>query len=476
MAPPPIPMDRPDISMRPHSTPPRVHASREVEPSDPEREGRCSPLLGFFTGARGRVKQREHTQDSNSAKPVVGAPIIRTRTASREGPDATRGTSGALLPSFEFEHGGSKEARRSTSRSRHRRVATPHANGNRQAQSHAYSRRHAHTNSHGQDARSHTRTHARSQSHGHPARSHTHPQPSHHRGAGSPQVALHPPLMPSAMATSAASQSTTGTAATNTTGAPGTGGSGSWGRAVRKADWLRGAGVHPPFAFESAASSTASANGERRGDGGSKRGSGSDIRERERDRDRERTRRHVAQTHASVSPIRSAGSGPGRWEQREVELGLGLTWAPTKIRVREWTPGGVHGPSGGVGAADDGKDGDAQARTLQREREMERRVREREGERRTRERLAEYELGHARSRKDREVTGRFREVLGLQGFEAFRKYVRRYDADLIPLEGPSGLLGRVERLLDKTPTRRLGALEQRELLDDLVRIVRENDW
>jgi hypothetical protein len=130
---------------------------------------------------------------------------------------------------------------------------------------------------------------------------------------------------------------------------------------------------------------------------------------------------------------------------------------------------------------------------------MEHRVREREGERRTRERLAEYELGYTRSRKDREVTGRFREVLGSQGFEAFRKCkaflfhlttrppkrasdfffsadVRRYDADLIPLEGPSGLLGRVERLLDKTPTRRLGALEQRELLDDLVRIVRENDW
>ena len=194
------------------------------------------------------------------------------------------------------------------------------------------------------------------------------------------------------------------------------------------ADWVRGAGVHPPFAFESATSST-SANGERRWGEGSVGGSGSDIRERERDRDRERSRRHVAQAQAPASPVRSVPSGPGRWEQREVELGLGLTWAPTKIRVREWTPGGVNDPrapaGGGVGTGDakGGDDGDAQAHTLLREREMEQRVREREGERRTRERLAEYELGYARSRsrKDREVTGRFREVLGTEGFETFKK-------------------------------------------------------
>jgi hypothetical protein len=54
--------------------------------------------------------------------------------------------------------------------------------------------------------------------------------------------------------------------------------------------------------------------------------------------------------------------------------------------------------------------------------------------------------------------------------------VRRFDADLIPLEGPTGLLGRVGRLLDKAPTRPVGAGEKHELLDDLVRIVRENEW
>jgi hypothetical protein len=68
-------------------------------------------------------------------------------------------------------------------------------------------------------------------------------------------------------------------------------------------------------------------------------------------------------------------------------------------------------------------DNDARAQALLREREMEQRVRERDGARRTRERLAEYELGYARSRsgRDKEVTGRFREVLGAEGFEAFKK-------------------------------------------------------
>jgi hypothetical protein len=509
--------------MRPHSTPPRIHDTREIESSDSERDGRCSPLLGLFTSARGRCKQRGRNHNNLAVipgRPVVGTPITRMRTASREGSNVTRGAGGAKLPSFEFEDGGSIDARRSTSQNGYKRVASPHVNGNAPAQTHAYhSRGHAHKHSHGQDTRSHTRTHVRSHSHAHPARSHTHPQPNHHR-TGSPHVAPNSPLpnsplMQSVTAASAASQSTTGTAATNTTtGAPTAAGTGSWGRAARTVDWVRGAGVHPPFAFESAASSTASTSGERRGVGGGGvcdgGGSGSDIRERERERDRERSRKRVAaHARSPVSPVRSTGTststgvGAGRWEQREVELGLGLTWAPTKIRVREWTPGGVDSAgSGRTGAGageviDGGKDRNAQAPALQSEREMEMRVREREGARRRRERLAEYELGYmrSRSRKDREITGRFRDVLGTEGFEAFKKCklphiilsksctladsgldVRRFDAELIPLHGPSGLLGRVERLLDKAPVRQVGAREKDELLDDLVKIVHETEW
>jgi hypothetical protein len=436
----PVTVNPADTGMRPHSTPPRIHASREPESSDSERDGRCSPLLGLFSSGRGRGKQRNHDNlQPIPGKPVVGAPIIRTRTTSREGSNVTKEPSRAPLPSFEFDRGGGTDARRSTSRNGNRPVVSALANGNTYVQSHAYhSRGHAHKHSHGQDAQSHTRTHLRSRSHAHPPRSHTHPPPSL-VGTGSPQSLPQSPLMQSVTAASAASQSTNGTVATNaTTGAPATGGTGSWGRVARTVDWVRGAGVHPPFAFESAASSTASTNGERRGGGGGgDGGSGSDIRERERERDRERSRKRiVTQVRAPTSPVRSAGTstgpstGPGRWEQREIELGLGLTWAPTKIRVREWTPGSVDGAGtrigGSVGAgarqAEGGKDRDAEALDLQRQREMEKRVREREGARRTRERLAEYELfARSQSRNDREITGRFRDVLGTEAFEAFKK-------------------------------------------------------
>jgi hypothetical protein len=99
--------------------------------------------------------------------------------------------------------------------------------------------------------------------------------------------------------------------------------------------------------------------------------------------------------------------------------------------VREWTPGSVDSAGtstiasvgAGAGEVDGGKNRDALTLAQQREREMEQRVREREGARRTRERLAEYELGYvrSRSRNDREITGRFRDVLGTEGFEAFKK-------------------------------------------------------
>ena len=58
--------------------------------------------------------------------------------------------------------------------------------------------------------------------------------------------------------------------------------------------------------------------------------------------------------------------------------------------------------------------------------------------------------------------------------------VRRYDADLLSLEGPAGLLSRVKRLLDVAPTSGAGLetseWEQRELLNDLVKIVQETEY
>jgi len=54
--------------------------------------------------------------------------------------------------------------------------------------------------------------------------------------------------------------------------------------------------------------------------------------------------------------------------------------------------------------------------------------------------------------------------------------VRRFDAEIIPLEGAAGLLVRVRRLLDCAPPPGVSEWEKREMLDDLMRIVRENEW
>ncbi|KAI6130343.1 hypothetical protein EDD16DRAFT_1700848 [Pisolithus croceorrhizus] len=49
-----------------------------------------------------------------------------------------------------------------------------------------------------------------------------------------------------------------------------------------------------------------------------------------------------------------------------------------------------------------------------------------------------------------DVTKAFESILSATDFEAFKKYVRRYDAHVISFDGPNGLLTRVEKLLLNT--------------------------
>jgi len=49
-----------------------------------------------------------------------------------------------------------------------------------------------------------------------------------------------------------------------------------------------------------------------------------------------------------------------------------------------------------------------------------------------------------------DVTKTFEGLLSESRFQTFKKYVRRFDAHVIPLEGPSGLLARIEKLLAET--------------------------
>ena len=54
--------------------------------------------------------------------------------------------------------------------------------------------------------------------------------------------------------------------------------------------------------------------------------------------------------------------------------------------------------------------------------------------------------------------------------------MRRFDAEVIPLEGPSGLLVRVKRLLDAAPFPGIDERKKQDLLEDLARIVEEHGF
>lgn len=49
--------------------------------------------------------------------------------------------------------------------------------------------------------------------------------------------------------------------------------------------------------------------------------------------------------------------------------------------------------------------------------------------------------------------------------------IRRFDAQVIPFEGPGGLMIRVEKLLDAAPPPRLHEREKLELLDRFIKVV-----
>ena len=49
--------------------------------------------------------------------------------------------------------------------------------------------------------------------------------------------------------------------------------------------------------------------------------------------------------------------------------------------------------------------------------------------------------------------------------------IRRFDAQLIPFDGPSGLITRVEKLLNNAPPPTLDESEKQELMDRFIRVV-----
>ena len=56
-------------------------------------------------------------------------------------------------------------------------------------------------------------------------------------------------------------------------------------------------------------------------------------------------------------------------------------------------------------------------------------------------------------------------------FFCFFLDIRRFDAQTIPFDGPSGLITRVETLLNNAPAPGLDEHEKQELLDRFIRVV-----
>ncbi|KAG2152463.1 hypothetical protein BD769DRAFT_1405298 [Suillus cothurnatus] len=124
-------------------------------------------------------------------------------------------------------------------------------------------------------------------------------------------------------------------------------------------------------------------------------------------------RGHVQQVYEQGSEKKGKG--------RSLDLKLGLSWAPNRVRQEAV----IHGS------------------LLSQKQEEER-------------------------NRGKDVTKVFENVLSESGFETFKKYVHRFDAHLIPLEGPRGLLARVEKLLTASS---VSQTEKVELLDQFARFV-----
>ncbi|EIW82076.1 hypothetical protein CONPUDRAFT_89523 [Coniophora puteana RWD-64-598 SS2] len=141
--------------------------------------------------------------------------------------------------------------------------------------------------------------------------------------------------------------------------------------------------------------------------------------------------------HANPSPHRREGhnedpspyaaNARGRSQNkrhgRSLDLGLGLSWAPTKVRQEAIMPGLS---------------------------------------------MAKQRNGSA---PGEDVSKVFKRVLSESGFASFKNYVHSFDAHAIPLEGPSGLIARVDKLLINAG---VGDKERRVLLNDFARFARSH--
>ncbi|KAJ3840594.1 hypothetical protein F5878DRAFT_60429 [Lentinula raphanica] len=178
--------------------------------------------------------------------------------------------------------------------------------------------------------------------------------------------------------------------------------------------------------------------------------------ERENKKDKKRmkeTNRYSEQNTPDVS-THSSTSSPQARKGRSLDLGIGLSWAPTKVREDVLLPGGIFANGKGL----NGRVSDSTS--------------SRHGLRAGRDRAVNEFGVEDRSKVGRDVAEMFKKALDPEGYRAFKKYVHQFDAHEISFDGPTGIIARARRLLDKRSD--LGEESKRRLVDGLVKIVLQN--
>ncbi|KAF8204783.1 hypothetical protein BJ912DRAFT_8762 [Pholiota molesta] len=161
---------------------------------------------------------------------------------------------------------------------------------------------------------------------------------------------------------------------------------------------------------------------------------------------------------AGYVPRPSAGHRSGT-KGRSLDLGLGLAWAPSRVREEALvlpksaffarTASASSAGSGGVNGV---------ARTASGTSGLGRSAS-----------ASQHGSETERSRLGREVAEVFKSALDKDGYRLFKSYVHQFDAHEIPFDGPAGIVARVEGLLG-TATH-LSEDGKRRLLDKFVRII-----
>ncbi|KAI0750979.1 hypothetical protein C8Q80DRAFT_1098593 [Daedaleopsis nitida] len=165
-------------------------------------------------------------------------------------------------------------------------------------------------------------------------------------------------------------------------------------------------------------------------------------------------RRPVARSNSrpsSPTPLPSSEAHMSKAQQariagkgRSLDLGLGLTWAPSRVREEA-----VMRPRVGMSTSTT-----AAMRARSRWRGVD-------------------EEGRLTAGAASDVAEAFKEALGDSAYGIFKNYVHRFDANAIPLDGPYGLLVHVERLLDSSPG--VDYRRKRILLERFLRVVQDSE-